>query len=513
MRKRGTLSILWMLVVMAASAQTDTLHIPSMQEAYRQNSWLSGNNPVGLSFNRFRSFSVAEAGYGYQKGNFGNVSIPSSTHTYTVYSESFQTIGKVAVYGKLGYTQKQKHDINWNGMAGNYWQGINLCDSISGNQSSEQYQLQSAFSLPIHSRWLIGTRFDYQAELTAKDTDPRDKNQWMEWKLTPGIGYQFNKFRLGTSLFYVNRKEKVDYQNIGTHVTYPFLVTYPLGFYKTLPRSGSINWHYTANEFGGGMQMEYLQNSIRLFQQLSGSSTSQSIVSNQITNRKEGESDCWNIHYQGKLQRFSFHNHHEWNWLAVYYSSNNYEPLQQQEESGLWNSYGKVLRSTYRSNTYAFSYGFHQLRDSWHPRFSWITGVDFHQIKNDLLFYPVKYSQNMHRFTIHTQLTRNFLMKNATLDCTLGGKYEKGGGDRMEEKQLQDNSTAPDIKLWQNQNRLLQEFNYQTDPRWLIHASITYTRTIPFSWFVRITGEFEKAGINMPNKNKQYFSTQIGLLF
>ncbi len=52
---------------------------------YQQNNWLTGANPVGMSFNRFRSFSVAEVGYRFEDGNFGNVSLPASSNKYAVF--------------------------------------------------------------------------------------------------------------------------------------------------------------------------------------------------------------------------------------------------------------------------------------------------------------------------------------------------------------------------------------------------------------------------------------------
>ena len=57
---RSTLFILWLLSAIPVYAQSDSLHIYSMQGVYQQNNWLTGANPVGMSFNRFRSFSVAE---------------------------------------------------------------------------------------------------------------------------------------------------------------------------------------------------------------------------------------------------------------------------------------------------------------------------------------------------------------------------------------------------------------------------------------------------------------------
>ena len=115
---RSTLFILWLLSAIPAYAQSDSLHIYSMQEVYQQNNWLTGANPVGMSFNRFRSFSVAEVGYRFEDGNFGNVSLPASSNKYTVFGESYQTIGNVSLYGKIGYVNNRKQEVNWSGMSG-----------------------------------------------------------------------------------------------------------------------------------------------------------------------------------------------------------------------------------------------------------------------------------------------------------------------------------------------------------------------------------------------------------
>ena len=82
---RSTLFILWLLSAIPVYAQSDSLHIYSMQGVYQQNNWLTGANPVGMSFNRFRSFSVAEVGYRFEDGNFGNVSLPASSNKSAVF--------------------------------------------------------------------------------------------------------------------------------------------------------------------------------------------------------------------------------------------------------------------------------------------------------------------------------------------------------------------------------------------------------------------------------------------
>lgn len=507
------ISIFLTILAMIASAQSDSLLIPSIQEVYRQNDWLEGGNPVGLSFNRFQSFSIAEAGFRSIDGNLGNLSVPASKYTYKVYSESFQMLGKASIYGKLGYRNDQKKEISWQGMSGEYWQGVNLCDSVSGNQRSEQYQLVGAFAWPLSRHWLIGTRFDYEVELTAKDTDPRNKNQWMEWKLSPGIGYQHGHSRLGASVFYTSRKEAVDYQNTGTHITYPFLVAYPLAFFKTLPLGQNVSWNYSAYETGGSLQAEVIGGSFSLFQEVMGSVSGQEVISNRIENKKENETRGWRLDYLGKLQKVSAHNRHEWAWQVIMDRSRNHEPLQQQDDTHVWNSYGEVFRSAHYTSDYKLSYRYTHLRDIWNPLYSFLAGIDIHQEKRNLYFYPIEYTQPFHRLRFHTTLNRNIFLRHGQLNCAFGGEYINGGGHLMEEKRLSPNPSVPEIALWQNQERLRQEFYYQIAPRWNIHVSITYTHIGSFRWFASLQGKYEEGYKKLTDKNIKHFSTQIGLLF
>ena len=46
---RSTLFILWLLSAIPVYAQSDSLHIYSMQGVYQQNNWLTGANPVSYT--------------------------------------------------------------------------------------------------------------------------------------------------------------------------------------------------------------------------------------------------------------------------------------------------------------------------------------------------------------------------------------------------------------------------------------------------------------------------------
>lgn len=502
-------------ISLAAWAQADTLYIPSMREVYKQNNWLSGCNPIGLSFNRFNSFSIAEVGYRHSSGNLGNASLPTHTNVYSVESEAFQTLGKVALYGKIGYVLNRNQGQNWNGMTNDYWQAVSLCDSISGKRRNETYHLAGAFSLPLYSHWIIGAKMDYRVQMTAKDTDPRNKNQWMEWRSAPGIGYKSEHYTLGISLLYANRKETVDYQNMGTHATYPFFAGYPLGFFQTLSRDGNLKWYYMEHEVGGALQWGFNSDVFRLFQELGGSAAEQTIESNRIQSCKEGETNLWQMNYSGKLQKLSSRVRHDWRLNLSYEQADNYDPLQQQEESGVWKSYGRVLRSTRRVGVCELDYEYSQLRDVWHPRYSLLSGVRYRYQERALLFYPIKYMQPLHRFTLYAAFMRNYLLPDAFLDCSLGGEYGMGGGTIMKERTFasgQSQSTE-EVKLWQKPERLQQDFDYETAARWRLNFSVTYTRKIPFCWFFRLSAGYGYLRKCELNENDKTIVTQIGLIF
>lgn len=503
----GTLALLWG----QAPAQTDTLHIPSMEEVYRQNHWLTDRTPVGQSFNRFDSFSIAEAGYSHQKGNLGNEALPASANTYSIYSESFQKVGKVALYGKLGYKLNQRNNLSWSNMSNHYWQALNLCDSINGNQQSEEYQLSGACSLPVHPHWFVGIRFDYNVLQTSKDTDPRNKNQWADWQLTPGVAYQGKNFRLGASLSYAATKETVEFNTLGSAstVTYPVLVSYPVGFFKTLSRDELVNWHYSGQTAGSVLQAEFTHRSWQLFQQLCGNFTQQSVESDRIKSREEAATNRWQIVYQGVLRKEFTYKRHEWEWQATLNKADNYEPLQQQQPSGIWQTVGKTLRSAHNDSRYNLTYGYYRLRDAWHPLYSIVSGVELYVMKDRLFFHPAEFAQPTHRFTVHSCFTRKFLLPKSMWDITLGGEYGKGGGKLMEEKQLSAEESTPDIKLWQESDRLQQDYLYKTSSRWKAQSSVTYTRTVNARWFVRLSGAY----IRQNSYSHKEIGILLGLLF
>lgn len=515
MRKRIGLCCLPIFLSVSGLAQTDSLRIPSMEAVYRRNYWLEAENPVALSFNGFRSFSVAEAGYSRTAGDLRKVTDPLSVNAYSVFSESFQTLGVVSLYGKLGYAQVQKQEMRWNGMTRPHWQAVNLCDSVAGNQTFEQYRLDGAFSLPVHPRWWVGASFDYEVQLTAKNIDPRNKNQWMEWQLTPGVAYQYGKLKIGASVLYVNSKEEVDYRHVGTHASYPVFAAYPLCFLKTIPRGESSTWYYAGQEIGGALQLDFRTGNRQLFQQVRAGSVRQSIESNRILNRREGETDIWHVAYTAKQQWQLRQTEHKITLRASFEQVRNFDNLQSQDAAGTWQPHGRVDRSKRHVADCDLTYGFYRLRDSWNNRFSILSGITYRKEESALLFYPVEYSQPIHRFALHVTATRQWVLPGAQLDISFGGQYGDGGGSVLNEIR-QNGQDSPDIPLWQNRELLQQLFDYETATRWKLSASVGYTRfttSAPLAWFIRLSGEYEHADKSLFYADKPVINIQVGLLF
>lgn len=460
-------SLLFLLPV-AAWPQRDTIPLFSLEDVYRQNYWLSSGNPISLSFNKFRSFSIAQATYRHSKGNFGNPALPASANRYFIDCQSFQQLGKASLSGHISYSLNKEHQVSLNGMTNSYWQAVHLYDSISGNRHSEKYRLGGGVSLPLDKHWLIGVGADYNVEQTAKDTDPRHKNQWMAWQLAPGTSYRHRKTRLGASLYYSVKKEEIDYRNMGNHTDYPILIGYPLGYNKSLPQKESVHWHYTGQEKGASLQVDLPLRSFRFFQQIQGSVSHQKVMSNRIQNRKEAHTDGWKIAYKGHLLRQTLHARQEWNAYILYNRFKNYDPLQEQTAAGIWQSYGEVLRSSRQTELYTFNYKYERLNKEQYPFFAFTSGVIYYKTGTSLFFYPTEYAQSHHNGTIYSTATQTFCLKRGHLKAALRG-------------------------------------HYQTNSRWGLNSSLTYTRTQPLSWFVRLTGSYITA--------YRKIETQFGWLF
>lgn len=499
--------------VAVMSAQPDTLRIFSMEEVRRQNSWLAGDNPVGLSFNRIPSLSVAEVGHVRSSGNLGVSVLSASFQEYSVRSESYKKLGKVALYGQLGYLQSRSKGQNRKGMTNDYWQSVNLCDSISGRRRSETYHLEGAFSLPVRGNWIIGLQTGYRVEMVAKDADPRHKNQWSEYVITPGVGYKAGKCTWGMSLFYAGRQETVDYQNMGIHAVYPVLQAYPLGFFKTISRDESVKWNYSGQEVGGAIQLGYDRDGVKLFLQLSANVTAQNVVSNRIQDRKEAESNSRQAGYVGKLQTRADDNRHEWSVHVAYKANDSYAPIQEQETDGIWRTEGRILRSTCKTGSCELTYEYRRMRDEWNPCFGFLSGMGYRYQENALLFYPVKYLQPVSRITFHTTFFRSFVLSNARVECAIGGRYGVGGGSMLKVQRLGSDEHTEKMSLWQDKERLSQDYDYQTATRVAMDFSVTYIRKNPLCWFLKLSGGYEYSDKCRFESCGKKVITSIGLIF
>lgn len=467
--------ILWSILILcpvAAMPQRDTLPVFSLTDVYRQNYWLLSDNPISLTFNKFHSFSLATAAFSHRNGNPWKPTQPTSANQYSLGCQSFRQMGKISLYGNLSYSLNKARRVSLNGMTNDYWQAVHLYDSISGNRRSEKYRLAGGISLPVAEHWLIGARADYRVEQTAKDTDPRHKNQWMAWQFTPGAGYRYGKTRLGLSLYYSVKKEEIDYRNMGNQRDYPILIGYPLGYNQSLPQQQSANWHYTGQETGTSLQIDIPLGHFRFFQQIQGKVFNQEVISNRIQNHKEADTDGWQIAYKGHLQRQTQHTRQEWSGYMRVNRFRNYDPLQEQLPSGTWHSQGEVLRSSRQAELYALKYKYERLNKQQYPCFTFLSGILYYQTSSSLFFYPTGDTQSHHHLAIHSTAIRTLSLKRSQLKLSLGGHYR--------------------IPL-----------------QWGLNSAITYTRTTPLSWFVRLKGTY------ISEKSIAYgkIETQFGWLF
>lgn len=509
----------FLISILPAFSQTTLTseRILSVESIYRQNTWLMANNPAGLSLNTFSSFSVVETGYQYTQGKFRNVTEAKATGIADLHAESFLTLGNASFYGQIGYNHQNRKDVNRNGNIAPEQSLVQVFDTVAGNQQTECYFLAGAVSLPFGKHWIAAIETKYKVQTNAKKTNPRNINNEMELKLTPGVIVSKGIWKAGASLHYERITEAIEYKNYGNTSAYPFFTRYPLWFYQRHETTGNNYMRmYAQQHVGGAVQFDIDLQNKRLFQEFTFKKNVQTVDGNQVVNKKEAETEGQQWNYQAKAEWFYNNTRQHILFTAGQSNCIGYDLLQTPGSTSVWEQKGRIHRSGEKNTTYALSYNFHKLRDAWNDIWSVTSGITFNKTSPYVLIYPAEYTQRLHTLKLHATATRNFLLTDALLDLSLTGCYGTGSGTLLNETVI-NGQEKPEIQLKQNQELLKQEFGYKSATYTGISLSARYTRMPEkkqYAWYAIASGEYKQAFNGIFDQNSRYgITVSTGLQF
>lgn len=490
--------------------------ILSVESIYRQNIWLTANNPAGLSLNKFNSFSLVETGYQHTRGNYRDVTEANTAGKVNLHSESFFTRGKASFYGQIGYNHLNRNDVNWNGNIMPEQSLILLFDTVAGKQQTERYFLTGAVSLPVGKHWIAAIEAKYQVQSNAKKSDPRNLNNEMELKLTPGILFSKGIWKTGASLNYERISEAIKYKNYGNSSAYPFFSRYPLWFYQRHEVSGNNYMRtYTQQHWGGALQLAIDLQNKTLFQEFRFRKNTQIVDGNQVVNKKEAKTEGRQWYYQAAFEWLRNNSQQQLFFTANQSASTGYDLLQTSTNL-VWEQKGRVHRSGEKNTTYTLAYSFHKLQDAWNDVWSVTSGITVNKTAPYVLIYPIEYTQRLRTLKIHATVARNFLLTDALLNFSLTSCYRTGSGTQLNET-VANEQEKPVIQLEQNLELLKQEFAYRSATYAGISLSARYTH-LPekkqYAWYAAASGKYKQAFNGIFNQSNRYeIAVSTGLLF
>lgn len=251
--------LLFASLVFVATAQ-ENRSPASMEKMKLDWMWSKTSNAAGIKLDSVYKYSVLNAGYNIESGDFHRVMNGEKSKRLAFSTEGGVDVNKFYFWGKFNYSRDAIKDAMYNASIIDPYRGMPyaVADTNSSDWNNQHYELEFKISLPkLNDRLSIGLDGQYHASLGAKQRDIRTENYYMLLALRPGVVYSFNKNNhLGVNLEYYSIKEESKMGNVNVYVDQPFYQLYGLGN-ATIGIGGGRTTNYIGNNLGGGVQYNY----------------------------------------------------------------------------------------------------------------------------------------------------------------------------------------------------------------------------------------------------------------
>lgn len=490
---------LWFaLLLVCCGIASQTLSAQSTitrSETFRElNPWLNSGNPAGLVFNPAVRFSVAGATYGFSNGSHRMSTDAPDTHRYALHSESFQTLKKVQLYGKAGYSGNIRKRHQWSAMLQPEVHLISLGDSFPGRRHDETYNICGGIAIPLTPCWNIGLNLDYNARAGNKNSNPRYKHTQNDVLFSPGLAFSCGIFRAGANFTFHRIIENVTYE-FSNNELYTFQTFLPLWFYVDENISNGKNKFrtYQDQSYGGGVQFSFGNKRWEWFNEFRYSGSTATTDISIPTGKRAGETERRNFNYTGRLTYHASLLHRlqpEYRRLL----RTGYDNLQGPPEnaaSGKVEDYGRIRRSSFITDEATLNYTLARPYDSFVNRWAVRTRFGYKHEKTLFFVYPASLSQSITRLSFATGYERRIPIRKQLLEIGAGIEYTTGHGHLPETTTL-NGSPMPDIKIQQNQALLNNDFQTGTAETLIGNLRLQYTRPLGsvFSFYASATTSY-----------------------
>ena len=387
------------------------------------------------------SYVDVSLGVSGETGRLRDVYMPASALEGTLDASSRQKLGKVSLYGHFGYGHEYATGSTWRGWINPLETPFMLADSIPGNLSLERYAMEAGAGLPLGDHWSLGLDLSYDVALMAKHKDLRNKNTFMDFRVSPGVHWRTGGVGLGLNLGYERTTERVEYTQISSRVEHILFDVYGLWVVHGSGYASAENRRFKENNrYFGGFQFDWSAGRTALHNDLRASWLQSAQTEVGYNNQQFGTTRSWT--WEDELS-LSFGPAHVVEASVTYSTMQGFRPLQRQEldpasRIRVWVTYGDPVFCYWRRSH------LEKVRYTFGTSWQLLVGLSNLGFEHTYTEYPQHFVQRYHTFT--TTLGVSIPLGPVRLTPMLG--------------YAMDYDTYSDVTKWQLKEPLLRQWDY-----------------------------------------------------
>lgn len=454
----------------------------SFERIEEMSPWLVSPNGAGLVYNKAEN-NLSNVGgyYNNISGDYRNYNQAKGIDNFGLQTQSYTRIKNLYFYGSFHYDYAVRKDQAW---LGTTYENTNInpmLDSIPGKNIREAYILNAKVAYKFSDLFAGGVLFRYNAATSAKKTDGRNRNDFSDLYVSPGISFTTAYLNIGLNLNYGHIAEKAEYKYLG-EVTNKYLC-YMEGLFMYNTSFVNVSTvtarRYEKNIFGGGAQLELKAGNFSFYNSLNVNFCKENDYEDTELKRRYARVENLTYDYTGILK---YSGDKMDNSLQVKYANtedlsynivSNYEPVPGTLNQWEFYEYGSVLRYTSVLRNLTAEYRGFVKKNEYVSKVDFTLGFGYSNLERIEKVYPAEYRQENKVLDYYANVNKNFLFGSNILKVSLRGGFSNGSGEPLT---AENPLTTGMLRL--NTGVLAHDYAYRVSDSYRVGAGVDYSYII-----------------------------------
>lgn len=216
--------------------------------------WCNAWNPAALDLYDTIDYHMVETAYSDAKSLLKYTTDPGEIGEFYVMTKGVKRVGRIVLDGEFRYNYNIYNELLYNGtFRFDPLYPYSVGDSVDGRQSMEEFNLNANLSYLISDKLSAGINARYSSGVGAKNIDPRNLTDNMEFETGPGILFHLNRTSVGIAASYLLTSTEISYKVVGDLKTIIF-EQLGLGFADDQKEITSASYGYFGKGLKGSVQ-------------------------------------------------------------------------------------------------------------------------------------------------------------------------------------------------------------------------------------------------------------------